>query len=172
MALSRVHRLKPERINSIIEDRNGTVWFTRSLGSDADGGLCQVIGTSIRCYGNADQLRGADNASALVEDTLGNLWIGNDTGAVRWKPGSSSRFMLKELKSKRGINGAKSLAVNVDDAPANQRIDLAFLYSIVDDVLAAHRELGPDGPPLPRCRGWLPFRARLPRRSCACHEYG
>ena len=108
------HVVKPERINSIIEDRNGTVWFTRSLGSDADGGLCKIIGTGMQCYGKADGAPGADLGASLVEDTLGNLWIGNDTGVVRWKPGSSSRFMLKELKSKRGINGAKSLAVNPD----------------------------------------------------------
>src|SRR5271155_5644054 len=31
--------ITPEFINSIIEDRNGTIWFTRSRGSDTDGGL-------------------------------------------------------------------------------------------------------------------------------------
>src|ERR1700676_4308575 len=36
--------IEPTRINSIIEDHSGTVWFVRSRGSDADGGLCQVIG--------------------------------------------------------------------------------------------------------------------------------
>jgi ligand-binding sensor domain-containing protein len=38
---------KPERINSIIEDHSGTVWFVRSRGSDAAGGLCQIIGTGM-----------------------------------------------------------------------------------------------------------------------------
>ena len=107
--------LKPERINSIIEDRNGAGWFVRSRVSDAaEGGLCQIIGTGMRCYGKADGMAGSDGYSSLVEDTLGNLWIGNDTAVVRWKPGSSNTFMLTELKSKQGINGAKSLAANPD----------------------------------------------------------
>src|SRR5882762_4252951 len=54
--------IRPERISSIIEDRNGTVWFTRGRGSDADGGLCQIIGTGMRCYGKADGLPGSDVA--------------------------------------------------------------------------------------------------------------
>ncbi len=107
--------IKPENINSIIEDRNGTVWFVRSRLSDAsEGGLCQVIGTGTRCYGKADGVSASDGAASLVEDSLGNLWIGSDTAVVRWKPGSSSTFMLTELKSKQGINGAKSLAANPD----------------------------------------------------------
>jgi signal transduction histidine kinase/ligand-binding sensor domain-containing protein len=104
--------IRPENINSIIEDRRGMVWFTRSRGSDADGGLCQVIGTGVRCYGKADGLPGADFSGPVVADTQGNLWIGGSTKVVRWKPGSSSTFLLKNLKSKEGINGAKSLAAN------------------------------------------------------------
>ena len=106
--------ITPERINSIIEDRNGTVWFTRSRGSDADGGLCQIVGTGMRCYGKADGLPGADLGSSLVEDRLGNFWLGSDIAVFRWKPGSSSTFMLAKLKSHQGINGARSLAANTD----------------------------------------------------------
>jgi ligand-binding sensor domain-containing protein len=105
--------LKPENINAIIEDHNGIVWFVRSrLSQAAEGSLCEVIGTGIRCYGKADGMSDSDGAAALVEDPLGNLWIGSDTAVVRWKPGSFSTFVLKNLKSKEGINGAKSLAAN------------------------------------------------------------
>ncbi len=62
--------IRPERIGSIIEDRHGTVWFTRTRGSDADGGLCQIIGTGMRCYGKADGLPGSNVASALVAARL------------------------------------------------------------------------------------------------------
>jgi ligand-binding sensor domain-containing protein len=106
--------ITPEFINSIIEDRNGTIWFTRSRGSDTDGGLCQIIGTGMRCYGKADGLPGADYGDALIEDSLGNFWLGSDTTVFRWKPGSSSTFVLTKLKSHQGINGAKSLAANPD----------------------------------------------------------
>ncbi|HWO39013.1 MAG TPA: two-component regulator propeller domain-containing protein, partial [Candidatus Acidoferrum sp.] len=105
--------IKPERISSIIEDRHGTVWFTRVRGSDADGGLCQIIGTGMRCYGKADGLPGSDDASALVEDTLGNLWIGSDTTVVRWKSGASSTRTWG-LKSIEGMDGVRGLAANPD----------------------------------------------------------
>ena len=106
--------IKPERINSIIEDRNGTVWFVRSRLSDAAGGLCQVIGTGMQCYGKADGLPGSDVGSSLVEDTQGNLWIGSDTAVVRWKPGSSSMYTSRGLKSNRGMDGVVSLAADPD----------------------------------------------------------
>jgi signal transduction histidine kinase/ligand-binding sensor domain-containing protein len=105
--------IRPERISSIIEDRDGTVWFTRVRGNDADGGLCQIIGTGMRCYGKADGLPGANGAVALVEDTLGNLWIGSDTAVVRWKPGSSSTRTWG-LKSVEGMDGVEGLAANPD----------------------------------------------------------
>ncbi len=106
--------VKPERINSIIEDRSGTVWFVRSRGSDMDGGLCQIIGTSTRCFGKADGGPGADLASSLVEDTLGNLWIGASSTFVRWKPGSSTTFTVKELKSRQGVSGVRDVLPNND----------------------------------------------------------
>jgi ligand-binding sensor domain-containing protein len=106
--------IKPERINSIIEDRNGIVWFVRSRGSDAAGGLCQVVGTGTRCYGKADGLPGSDLAASLVEDSLGNFWIGASSTFVRWRPGSSTTFTLKELKSKEGVAGVRDLVPNPD----------------------------------------------------------
>src|SRR6266851_6410169 len=105
--------IKPERINSIIEDRNGTVWFTRGRGSDADGGLCQIIGTGMRCYGKADGVPGSDVAESLVEDNLSNLWIGSSSALVRWKQGSSSTHTWG-LKSIEGMDGVRGLAANPD----------------------------------------------------------
>lgn len=62
------------------------------------------------------------------------------------------------IPSLAGALIAKSLAVTVDDAPANQRIDLAFLYSIVDDVLSTRNELGAEGRKLLARRGELAER--------------
>ena len=106
--------IRPENINSIIEDHNGTVWFTRSRGSDADGGLCQVIGTGMRCFGKTDGVPGADISGPVVADTQGNLWVGGSSTVVRWKPGSSGTFALKELKSKEDVGGVRGLASNPD----------------------------------------------------------
>lgn len=106
--------IKPERINSIVEDRSGTVWFVRSRGSDGAGGLCQVIGTGVRCYGNADGLPDSNVGESLIEDSQGNLWVGSDTAVVRWKPGSSSTFTSKELKSNPGMDGVQGFAADPD----------------------------------------------------------
>ncbi len=99
------------RINSIIEDRNGTVWFTRSRILDAAGALCQVIGTGMRCYGRADGIPDSPYGP-LVEDTLGNLWMGSDTEIVRWKPGSSSVYKPRGLRP--NVDGVQALALNAD----------------------------------------------------------
>jgi len=106
--------IKPELINSMVEDRNGAVWFVRSrLSEAAEGGLCQIIGTGMRCYGQADGMSVSDSAMALVEDSLDNLWIGGDTAVVRWKPGSSSTYTWGS-KSTEGMDGARGLAANPD----------------------------------------------------------
>jgi signal transduction histidine kinase/ligand-binding sensor domain-containing protein len=105
--------IKRGSVFSIIEDRSGTIWFVRGRGSDADGGLCRIIGTGIRCYGKADGLPGADLGSSLVEDNLGNLWIGSSSTVVRWKPGSSNTHTWG-FPSIEGMDGATGLATNPD----------------------------------------------------------
>src|SRR5215217_4686729 len=42
------------RINSILEDRSGTIWFIRTRARDSAGPLCQVTGAGIRCFGKQD----------------------------------------------------------------------------------------------------------------------
>jgi ligand-binding sensor domain-containing protein len=106
--------IEPIRINSIIEDHGGTVWFVRSRGSNAAGGLCQIIGTGLRCYGKADGLPGADVSTTVVEDSLANLWIGSDTTVVRWKPGSSTTYSVRGLKSYQGLDGVQGLVASPD----------------------------------------------------------
>ena len=101
------------RINSIIEDRNGTVWFTRSRILDPAGGLCQVIGTGMRCYGKADGIPDSEYGP-LVEDSLGNLWTGSSTELVRWKPGSTTVYEPVGLKSNQNLGGLNALALDTD----------------------------------------------------------
>jgi signal transduction histidine kinase/ligand-binding sensor domain-containing protein len=106
--------IEPTRINSIIEDHSGTVWLVRSRGSDSAGGLCQIIGTRLQCYGKEDGLPGSDVTTTVVEDRLGNLWVGSDTAVVRWKPGSSTEYSPRGLKSYQGLDGVQGLVANPD----------------------------------------------------------
>src|SRR4029453_10982428 len=70
------YRIKQERVNSIIEARNGTVWFTRTQGNHADGPLCQVLEEKTKCYGKGEGIPASAGAAPLMEDIRGNFWIG------------------------------------------------------------------------------------------------
>jgi ligand-binding sensor domain-containing protein len=100
-------------ISSILEARNGTVWFTRTRPLDDAGCLCQVIGTGMRCYGKANGIPFSE-AGGLVEDALGNLWFGSSTGLVRWKPGSRDVYAPSGLRSNENLGGVMGLAANPD----------------------------------------------------------
>jgi ligand-binding sensor domain-containing protein/signal transduction histidine kinase len=108
------YRAKQERINSIIEGRDGTIWFTRSRATDTEGPLCRVIKEKTQCYGKDDGIPSLSGAAALIEDPQDNLWIGGTEEVVRWKPGLSRTFNLPELKSKQGLSGVMGLAINPD----------------------------------------------------------
>jgi signal transduction histidine kinase/ligand-binding sensor domain-containing protein len=102
-------------IVSILEDRNGTVWISRTRPSDDAGILCQVIGTGMRCHGKADGIPASDNeGGALIEDAAGNLWIGGSTGIVQGKSGAFTAYTLSGLTSTTGVDGVLSLAANPD----------------------------------------------------------
>jgi signal transduction histidine kinase/ligand-binding sensor domain-containing protein len=100
------------RVNSIIQDRQGVIWFARSRVQDASGPLCKVT-TSLKCYGKADGIP-FQGAGPLTEDSLGNLWTGDPTELMRWKPGSVSTFPIKTPKSNEGLNGVAALAFAAD----------------------------------------------------------
>src|SRR5258708_1631944 len=100
-------------VNSILEDRNGTVWMSRTQTRDDAGCLCQLIAARMRCYGKSDGIPFSDGG-ALGEDTLGNLWMGSSTGLGRGKPGSFNAFTPSSLKSNQNLDGVMGVAVNPD----------------------------------------------------------
>lgn len=97
------------RINSLLEDRGGTIWFARSRTSDAAGPLCQAAGDRIRCFGQQDGIP-FPNGVSLAEDSDGNFWIGGPPGLTRWRDGSSDTYTPPELKSAEGSIGVSALA--------------------------------------------------------------
>jgi PAS domain S-box-containing protein len=98
------------RVNSIYEDRDGTIWIARSR-TEA-GGVCKVVVSAATCYRPNDGV--PPNASVLISDNLGYFLIGHSTGIVRWKPGSSNSYDLPGLKSNRGLAGISDLALAPD----------------------------------------------------------
>jgi ligand-binding sensor domain-containing protein len=73
------------RVNSIYEDREGTIWMARSR--TRAGAVCKVTLSVAKCYAPKDGV--PPYAGTLTGDNFGYLWIGTSTALVRWKPGSS-----------------------------------------------------------------------------------
>jgi signal transduction histidine kinase/ligand-binding sensor domain-containing protein len=69
----------------------------------------------MRCHGNADGIPVSDNeGGTLVEDAVGNLWMGSSTGIFQGKSGSLNAYTLSGLKSTAGVDGVLGLAANPD----------------------------------------------------------
>lgn len=103
------------RVTSILEDRNGTIWYTRSRPIDTTGPLCKVTGDKVRCFGKQDGIP-FPYAVTLAEDSEGNFWIGSSAGLLRWRDGSSDTYMPPELKSAEGLTGVTGLAAGPDSS--------------------------------------------------------
>jgi signal transduction histidine kinase/ligand-binding sensor domain-containing protein len=97
------------RVNSIYEDRDGTIWIARSR--TQAGGICKVAASVVKCYGSKDEV--PPYAETLVADNFGYVWIDGGTALLRWKPGSLTSFPLRGIKAK-GIRGITALALAPD----------------------------------------------------------
>ncbi len=94
------------RVNSIYEDRDGTIWMARSR--TRAGAVCKVTVNVAKCYAPKDGV--PSYAGTLIGDNSGYLWIGTSTALVRWKPGSSTSYELPGLKSNAALGGVTALA--------------------------------------------------------------
>ncbi len=96
------------RIYSILEARDGTVWFCGSSLTGKQGGLCRVQGSGVRCYGKAEGIE-AGYPKPIAEDEAGNLWMGADANVLRWTPASHTAYPVPGLRSKTGQTGVAAL---------------------------------------------------------------
>jgi PAS domain S-box-containing protein len=98
------------RVNSIYQDREGTIWMARSR--TRAGAVCKVTVSVAKCYAPKDGV--PPYAGILIGDNFGYLWIGTSTALVRWKPGSSTSYELPGLKSNVALGGITALAAAPD----------------------------------------------------------
>jgi len=98
-------------VTQIIETRKGGIWLARERYADQDGALCQVQGQKLHCYGSLDGVP-LPYAVPLVEDAIGNLWIGGGAKLVRWQSASSSTWTLNALRQSVELEGITALAVD------------------------------------------------------------
>lgn len=101
------------RVANILEDRNGSIWYLRIHRAHQDSDLCQIVDAVPRCYGPADGMNISD-PYPLIQDSLGNFWIGGSTTLLRWRPGSTTEYPIKGLSKNLGVAGVMGLVANPD----------------------------------------------------------
>jgi len=97
------------RINAILADSNGGVWFTRSRISNALGPLCNIADAKIKCFGKAEGVS-IPYAGALVRDASGDLWLGGASGMATGRPERFETFTPSFLSASGRLGGVGAFA--------------------------------------------------------------
>jgi signal transduction histidine kinase/ligand-binding sensor domain-containing protein len=95
------------------EDTEGTVWLARGFAPDGGRPLCRVLDTGLQCLGPADGVP-SFNATTLLPDRDGSLWIGGDTLLLHWARGAPTVYRLPGLTTNAGMAGVAALAASPD----------------------------------------------------------
>jgi signal transduction histidine kinase/ligand-binding sensor domain-containing protein len=90
--LTQYPELAGQSVNSLLEDREGTVWAAGTASSTAR--LCAIQRGSARCYGKDGSL--GRGVISLYEDSAGNLWVAGESRLWRWKAGPSEPHPLAD----------------------------------------------------------------------------
>jgi signal transduction histidine kinase/ligand-binding sensor domain-containing protein len=103
------------RVRQMIEDREGSVWFTRSNFDPRKvyGALCKVIGSGFRCFGSAEGIS-LPFADGLEEDSQGYLWVASDVELIRWMNGRSQKIAIDGLRNSQGLFGISTIFHDTD----------------------------------------------------------
>jgi len=83
------------RIESLVEDAEGTVWLVRTQSTDGMGPLCSIQkDDQVKCYGAAAGIP-FPLAVQLQMGPSGELWIGGYDELCRWKGGTSNIYFSR-----------------------------------------------------------------------------
>jgi signal transduction histidine kinase/ligand-binding sensor domain-containing protein len=96
-------------VQSILEDRNGAIWITRTRVRGVEGSLCRIVGNDPTCYAK-DKSDGnpASFATSVVEDSSGDIWFGCQM-LCRWNGSSISHYLQEQMDHPSG-DGVVALA--------------------------------------------------------------
>jgi ligand-binding sensor domain-containing protein len=92
----------PGSIDAVSEDANSVVWVGRGGLANPDARVCRVDGARLHCDSSNDGLALPTTLCcvfSLLKDTQGNLWIGGDTGLVRWSAAGSTLYQPEVLQT-------------------------------------------------------------------------
>jgi signal transduction histidine kinase/ligand-binding sensor domain-containing protein len=99
-------------VNTLLEDREGTVW-AGGYGAST-GRLCAIRSGRAQCYGEDGSF--GVGLESLYEDSRGNLWAGGLASLWRWKPGPPKLYRMPDPELSihaliEGDNGAILIAL-------------------------------------------------------------
>ncbi len=97
-------------IMKILETAKQEIWFTRNRSDNYRERLCQIVETDVRCYDEDDGIPQFGATVPLIQDNLGDFWIGGDTALLKWRPGASTVYRPEALKSNTGMGGVYALS--------------------------------------------------------------
>jgi ligand-binding sensor domain-containing protein len=90
--LTHYPELDTQVIESLLEDREGTIWVAAWAASV--GRLCRIQSDRTECYGQDGRF--GSGVTPLYEDRGGNLWAGAMNGLWRWQPGPPKLFPMPD----------------------------------------------------------------------------
>jgi signal transduction histidine kinase/ligand-binding sensor domain-containing protein len=96
--LTRYPALTGQSVNTILVDREGTIWAGGYAGGvgrvrTAAGTLCGIRKGAAECLNSGF----GEWVGSLYEDRNGALWVAAQTGLWRWRPGNPTRYAMSEF---------------------------------------------------------------------------
>jgi signal transduction histidine kinase/ligand-binding sensor domain-containing protein len=85
------------RIESLVEDNEGSIWLARTQATDGMGPVCRIKDEQLRCYGVADGIP-FPLAIQVEKGDAGELWVGGYYELCRWKPGSCTAYFRNAFR--------------------------------------------------------------------------
>ena len=126
-AVTLFHGLPSDRVNAIVEDSDGMMWF------GTDNGLVRYDGRNVVPV-TGEALLPSRRILALKLDARGGLWIGTEAGAARWR---DNYLLVLEETSGSAIN-AIAVSSHNEVALVSQRGEIfRYVESNPDQVSSA-----------------------------------
>ena len=122
------------KVQSLLEDHEGTVWAGTWSSESRFARLCAMRSVSSQCFGDDGVL--GKFVTALYEDPSGALWVSAESGFWRWRPGPPRR----ESTESRDI----SALTDSEDGRALIAVYGAGLLQLEGDKLQAYSIPGAD----------------------------
>ena len=129
--------LSRKRVDSLFQDRQGTLWMA------GERGVLRLLGNQIQSFAPGSDLA-ANRVLAMYEDREGDLWLGTDSGGLHLlrdqkfttyttRDGLSGNLVRCVFQSNNG-----ELWIGTDGAGLNRRTSTGFVHFTIEDGLSSN----------------------------------